>query len=203
MFETLATFLLQTTLNIGYIGILVAMFLVFSFFPLPSQLVLIPAGYLAHNGELNLVWVLVFGSIGGILGAHFNYILAHKFGKDFVLKYGHYFFISQQAIIKTEEFFEKHGAFSISIALITPGIGQLASLPAGFANMDKRIFFFSSLFGSIVWNSMMVFSGYYFGEYQQWIFNHITMIFVFLFLLMLLIASIYFFYHYKKNDNTN
>ena len=199
MLEILATFLLQTTLDIGYVGILIAMFLVFSFFPLPSQLVLIPAGYLAHTGELNLFWILIFGSIGGMLGAHFNYILAHKFGKDFVLKYGHYFFISQKAILKTEEFFEKHGAFSISIALITPGIGQLASLPAGFANMNKKIFFFSSLFGSVAWNAMMVFSGYFFGEYQEWIFNHIAMIFVFLFLLMVFIASIYFFYHYRKN----
>ena len=198
MLETLATFLLQMTLDIGYIGILVAMFLVFSFFPLPSQLILIPAGYLAHTGELSLFWILISGSIGGMLGAHFNYFLAHKFGKDFVLKYGHYFFISQKAILKTEEFFEKHGAFSISIALITPGIGQLASLPAGFANMNRKIFFFSSLFGSIVWNAMMVFSGYFFGEYQEWIFNHIGMIFIFLFLLMVFIASIYFFYHYKR-----
>ena len=142
--------------------------------------------------------VLISGSVGGVLGAHFNYYIAHRFGKDFVLKYGHYFFINEKAIIKTEKFFEKHGAFSISIALITPGIGQLASLPAGFANMDKKIFFFSSVFGSVVWNSMMVLGGYFFGEYQEWIFNHITLIFVGLFLFMVLVAGGYFYYHHKR-----
>ena len=201
MLEALAHYLLDLTIQIGYIGIFVALFLVFTFIPLPSQIVLIPAGYLAHQGTLELWWVIGSGTLGGIGGAHFNYFLAHFFGRAFILKYGHYVMIKEKVFKRIEEFFKVHGAFSVAIAFISPGIGQLASLPAGAAGMDRRIFFFAAVFGSFVWNCMMVFSGYYFGAYQEWIFDHIALLFAGLLLFMMMIAGIYFYYHYVKNGN--
>lgn len=199
MLVTLAHYLLDMTVQIGYIGIFIALFLVFTFIPLPSQVVLIPAGYLSQQGTLELWWVIGSGTLGGIGGAHFNYFLAHYFGRDFVLKYGHYFLIKESLFKRLEKFFEVHGAFSVAIAFISPGIGQLASLPAGVAGMDRRIFFFAAVFGAFVWNCMMVFTGYYFGAYQEWIFDHIFELFVGLFLIMMFIAALYFYYHYLKN----
>ena len=196
MLETLAQYLLDLTVQIGYVGIFVALMLVFTFIPLPSQIVLIPAGYLANQGTLELGWILFAGTLGGITGAHINYYLAHYFGRNFILKYGHYVLIKEEVFKDIEKFFEKHGAFSVSIAFISPGIGQLASLPAGAAGMNRRIFFLSALFGAFVWNCMMVFSGYYFGAYQEWIFDHIALLFTGLFLIMAAIAAIYFYYHH-------
>jgi len=201
MLETLATYLLDITVQIGYIGIFVALFLVFTFIPLPSQLVLIPAGYLAHQGTLNLTWILFAGTLGGIVGAHFNYYLAHYFGRGIIIKYGHYVFIRESVFEKMEKFFKVHGAFSVALAFISPGIGQLASLPAGAAGMDRRIFFLAAVFGAFVWNCMMVFSGYYFGEYQTWIFDHIALLFGLLLVGSAIIGAVYFYYHYIKNGN--
>lgn len=199
MLETLAAYLLNLTVQIGYIGIFAALFLVFTFIPLPSQLVLIPAGYLAQQGTLDLAWILFAGTLGGIGGAHFNYYIAHYFGRGFIIKYGHYVFIKESVFKKLEDFFRDHGAFSVALAFISPGIGQLASLPAGAAGMDRRIFFFSAVFGAFVWNCMMVFSGYYFGAYQTWIFDHIAEIFALLLLGSVTVGAIYFYYHYIKN----
>jgi len=168
MIESVALYLLDMTLQIGYVGIFITMFLVFTFFPIPSQIVLIPAGYLSSSGVLDIWWVVGSGTFGGVLGAHFNYYIAHHFGRDFIIKYGHYVLIREKMLNKIERFFNIHGAFSVSLAFITPGIGQLASLPAGMAGMNRKIFFLSALFGAFVWNCMMVFSGYFFGEYQGW-----------------------------------
>lgn len=191
MFESLANFLLGMTLDIGYVGILFAMILVFSFFPLPSQLTLIPAGYLASQGELTLIYILIAGSIGGTIGAHINYYLGDRYGEHLILKYGKYVFITQSGWDKAKNFLANYGTFSVYLALISPGIGQLASLPAGAAHMDRKHFFISTLLAAMTWNSMMVFSGYYFGAYQDWIFEHITYLFLGL---LAIIGTIFFIY---------
>lgn len=199
MFETIALALLDLTMQIGYVGIFITMFLVFTFVPVPSQIVLIPAGYLASKETLDVWMVVGAGTLGGIAGAHTNYWIAKYFGSDFIMKYGKYVFIKPEAIIKIERFLEVHGAFSITLAFITPGIGQLASLPAGLVNMNKKVFLISALIGSFIWNCMMIFSGFYFGEYQDWIFENIKLIFFLFFLASVVIAAIYFYFHYLKN----
>jgi membrane protein DedA with SNARE-associated domain len=200
--DVVTTFVLDMVTQIGYPGVLFAMFLVFSFFPLPSQLVLIPGGYLAFQGEMNLFLLILSGSIGGMLGAHFNYWLANKVGRKFIIKYGKYVLISEDSLNKIDHFFVRYGKFSISVGLITPGIGQLISLPAGLAKMDKRNFFFSALFGAVTWNSMMVLLGYFFGEYQSTIMSQFHWILIGLFLVIALFTTIYF-YIQKRKDYKN
>lgn len=161
--------LLAFVLDAGYVGIFISMCLVFSFFPFPSQVVLIPAGYLASQGQMSLFLALFSGALGGVVGAHINYYLANRLGRGVILKYGKYILINENALKKSEQFFDNHGTFSIAIGLITPGIGQLISLPAGLAAMHRVKFFFSVVFGSITWNLAMIMLGYFFGGNQTFI----------------------------------
>ena len=167
------------------------MFLVFTFFPLPSQLVLIPAGYFAFLGKQSLILILISGTLGGVAGAHFNYYFAKKVGREFIIKYRKYLFVNKTVFEKLEIFFNKYGLFAVTLSFVIPGVGQLASLPAGLAKMNKKYFFISSLIGSFVWNSMMVFLGYYFGEYQELLFKNLDTVFIAIFLIAVIFVIIF------------
>lgn len=184
-------FILNITNEMGYIGILIAMFFVFTFVPLPSQPILISAGYLAFLGELNLYLVILAGSIGGFLGANFNYFFAKKYGRPFILKYGKYFLISEKRFIKVQKFFKKYGSFSIFIGLLTPAIGQLITIPAGVAKMKLKYFIPAVILSSFIWNSAMVMIGYFFGEYQNLLLQNSKAITIYTLLFITTLISLY------------
>jgi len=92
----IVAWIVQTVGSLGYFGIFIMMFLESSFFPFPSEVVMIPAGYLSFKGEMNLVGVIVTGILGSIAGAWFNYYLAIKLGRKLLLKYGHYVFLRKR-----------------------------------------------------------------------------------------------------------
>ena len=92
MLGSVVDFIVQTVGSLGYLGIFIMMFLESSFFPFPSEVVMIPAGYLAYKGEMNIYIAIVVGILGSLAGALFNYYLAIKFGRKFLIKFGKYFF---------------------------------------------------------------------------------------------------------------
>ena len=92
MLSQIINFIVETVGQLGYLGIFIMMFLESSFFPFPSEVVMIPAGYLAYKGEMNMYLVIFFGILGSLAGAIFNYYLAIKFGRAFLIKYGRYLF---------------------------------------------------------------------------------------------------------------
>ena len=104
MLTSIINFIVETVSSLGYAGIFIMMFLESSFFPFPSEVVMIPAGYLAHKGEMNIYIVIVLGALGSLGGALFNYYFALKFGRTFLMTYGKYFFVSHETIEKTEVF---------------------------------------------------------------------------------------------------
>ncbi|HQR73159.1 MAG TPA: DedA family protein [Sulfurovum sp.] len=149
--------------DMGYWGIFLLMFLESTFFPFPSEIVMIPAGYLAYKGEMNLYLAVLAGIVGSIAGALFNYYLALHFGRKFILKYGRYFFISEKTLNKLELFFKNHGELSTFNGRLIPGIRQLISLPAGLARMNIPKFIFYSGFGAGIWVIVLVALGYFLG----------------------------------------
>ncbi len=150
--------------DMGYWGIFLLMFLESTFFPFPSEIVMIPAGYLAFKGELNLYMVILAGIVGSVAGALFNYYLAMHFGRKFILRYGRYFFIKEKTLDKLEAFFIKHGELSTFNGRLIPGIRQLISLPAGLARMNMAKFAFYSGFGAGIWVIVLVAIGYLLGS---------------------------------------
>ena len=135
-----------------------------TFFPFPSEIIMIPAGYLAFKGEMNVYLVVIVGILGSVLGALFNYYLALHFGRKFILKYGKYVFIKEETLDKLEAFFTKHGELSTFNGRLIPGIRQLISLPAGLAKMNIVTFSLYSALGAGIWVIVLVALGYLLGS---------------------------------------
>jgi len=150
--------------DMGYWGIFLLMFLESTFFPFPSEIIMIPAGYLAFKGEMNLYIIILVGILGSVLGALLNYYLAMFFGRKFILKYGKYFFIKEETLDKLELFFAKHGEISTFTGRLIPGIRQLISLPAGLARMNMAKFSFFTALGAGIWVVVLVGVGYVVGS---------------------------------------
>ena len=165
--SALTEWLVNVIGSMGYTGIVSLMFLESSFFPFPSEVVMPPAGYLAWKGEMSLPLVLIAGIAGSLLGALFNYWLAVKLGRPLLIKYGKYFFISQETIDKADRFFQKHGHISTFVCRLLPGIRQYVSLPAGLARMPMKPFCLYTGLGAGIWVSVLTFAGYLLGEHQE------------------------------------
>jgi membrane protein DedA with SNARE-associated domain len=150
--------------DMGYLGIFLLMFLESTFFPFPSEIIMIPAGYLAYKGEMNLYIIILVGILGSVAGALLNYYLAMIFGRKFILKYGKYFFIKEETLDKLESFFAKHGEISTFTGRLIPGIRQLISLPAGLARMHIAKFSFYTAIGAGIWVIVLVAVGYLVGS---------------------------------------
>ena len=153
--------------DMGYWGIFLLMFLESTFFPFPSEIIMIPAGYLAYKGEMNLYMVILMGILGSVGGALLNYYLAKSFGRTFILKYGKYFFIKEKTLDKLESFFSKHGEVSTFTGRLIPGIRQLISLPAGLARMNMAKFSFYTALGAGIWVVVLVVLGYVVGSNEE------------------------------------
>lgn len=165
--SALTAWLVDTIGRMGYTGIISLMFLESSFFPFPSEVVMPPAGYLAWKGEMSLWLVLLSGIAGSLLGALFNYWLAVKLGRPFLIKYGKYFFVSEESINKADEFFARHGHISTFVCRLLPGIRQYISLPAGIARMPMKSFLLFTTLGAGIWVCVLTFAGYLLGEHQD------------------------------------
>ena len=151
MLAEIVNWIVQTVGSLGYAGIFIMMFLESSFFPFPSEVVMIPAGYLASKGEMSLTLALIAGIAGSLGGAIFNYFLAVKFGRAFLLKYGKYLFLKDGALDKLEGFFKNHGEISTFSGRLIPGVRQYISLPAGLARMNLAKFSFYTALGAGIW----------------------------------------------------
>jgi membrane protein DedA with SNARE-associated domain len=164
MIHDIAQTIVEYIGHMGYWGIFFLMFLESTFFPFPSEIIMIPAGYLAFKGEMNVYLVVIVGISGSVLGALFNYYLALYFGRKFILKYGKYVFIKEETLDKLEAFFTKHGELSTFNGRLIPGIRQLISLPAGLAKMNVVTFSLYSALGAGIWVIVLVVLGYLLGS---------------------------------------
>lgn len=156
-------FIVEVVGQLGYLGIFAMMFLESSFFPFPSEVVMIPAGYLAYKGEMNAIIAVIMGILGSLAGALFNYYLALKFGRIFILKFGKYFFFSEKTMNQMEAFFKAHGEISTFIGRLITVVRQYISLPAGLAKMNLAKFCFYTSLGAGIWVIILTILGYYIG----------------------------------------
>ncbi|MCA6130114.1 DedA family protein [Campylobacter concisus] len=164
MLHDIIDFIVSSVSSWGYAGIFVMMFLESSFFPFPSEVAMIPAGYLAHKGEMSLVLSFISGTLGSLLGAIFNYYLCYFFGREIILKYGKFVGITHEKMDKFEAFFNKHGEISTFNSRLIPGIRQYISLPAGLAKMNVFRFCLFTTLGAGIWCAVLLGVGYFLGS---------------------------------------
>jgi membrane protein DedA with SNARE-associated domain len=161
--------------HMNYGSITALMTIESSFIPFPSEVVIPPAVYVASdpnsavcatdNYIVNVLLIVLFGTIGALLGAIINYFLSMWLGRAIIYafadsKLGHLCLLSREKVEKAEAYFNEHGKVSTFIGRLIPGIRQLISIPAGLSKMHFGWFLFYTLLGAGIWNCVLALLGY-------------------------------------------
>ena len=151
--------------TIGYLDIFILMTLESSIFPVPSELVMIPAWVSAMGGHIDPVLATLVGGVGSVVGALLNYFILGKWlGKPFLEKYGKYILITPEKYKRTEDLFLKNANMYTFLGRLIPVVRHLISIPAGIFRMPMVPFVSITFVGATLWCGILVVLGYYFGE---------------------------------------
>lgn len=153
--------------HLNYWTVTLLMTIESSFIPFPSEIVIPPAAYhAAANGEMNLILIILFATLGACMGAIINYFLALWIGKPLVYRFadsklGHLCLLDGDKVRIAEDFFNKHGAISTFVGRLIPAVRQLISIPAGLARMNLAKFIGFTALGAGIWNTVLALLGFY------------------------------------------
>lgn len=157
--SNLTNFIIQTISNSGYVGIFFLMVAESALIPIPSEVIMSFSGYLVSTGKFNVIYVIIAGSIGNLVGSLIAYFVGIYLGRGFILKYGKYVLLKKSHLEFAESYFKKYGDKSTFISRLLPAIRTYVSLPAGVAKMNLKKFAAYTLIGSIIWNSALTYVG--------------------------------------------
>ena len=152
--------------NLNYTTIFFLMLLESTVVPVPSELVVSPAAYHAASGNLNVVLVVLFATIGADVGASINYVAGYFLGRPIIYKFansrwGHLCLLNQEKVEKSEKYFYDHGVVATLTGRLIPGIRHLISIPAGLSKMPYWKFLLYTTIGAGVWHSILAALGWY------------------------------------------
>lgn len=152
----------------GYFGIIFAMFAENVFPPIPSEVIMPAAGFAVARGDLNLILVILAGTLGTVIGALPLYYLGRVFNEErlvaFTKHYGKYVFVTPEDVLASSHWFDKHGKKAIFFGRMVPGIRSLISIPAGMNKMPMLPFLTLTALGSSIWVTILTLAGYQFGS---------------------------------------
>lgn len=158
--------------NTSYLTVFLLMMIESTVLPMPSELVIPPAAYLAAKGELNIFLVVLAGTTGALVGSLINYVLALTLGRKIIYalaetRWARLIFITREKVEKAENFFVKNGKSSTLIGRLVPGVRHLISIPAGLAKMPLQAFMLWTFIGAGIWNIILSMLGYFFYSQQE------------------------------------
>jgi membrane protein DedA with SNARE-associated domain len=164
--------------HLNYMTVALLMAIESTFLPLPSEIVIPFAAYKAAQGDLNLIMVIIFGTIGALCGSLINYTLARYLGRPLVYKFadsgiGRFFLLSKEKVEHAENYFIRNGKSSTFIGRLVPGVRHLISIPAGLAKMDLRDFVLYTFAGAGIWNIILAIIGFYLYEVREQIYPYL------------------------------
>lgn len=166
MLSSLMASLVQSIEQLGYLGLILLMAMESSILPVPSELVMPPAGYWAAKGEMSFVVALACGVLGSIIGALANYYGAQLIGLPLIRRYGKYVLLSEKNLQRSERFFAQHGEISTLIGRLFPVIRHLISIPAGLHRMPLPKFILYTGVGALIWCAILTWIGYFLGQHE-------------------------------------
>ena len=172
MFTAIVDWVLGITHGLGYSGIVILMAIESSFLPLPSELVIPPAAWLASEGQFNIFLIIFCGVLGSVIGASINYVISMWLGRLVIYKLSdhrisHLLHINKHKVEKAENFFLKDANYSTFIGRLIPVVRHLISIPAGFSRMSFGKFITFTALGSFVWVSILAALGYFAGANKE------------------------------------
>lgn len=176
MIETLSAFLVEFVHQFGYTGIFVMTFLESTFAPIPSEVTMVPAGYLVQKGEMDFSLVFLASVTGTMSGSYFNYWVAKHFGRRFLLAYGKYMLFKPEKMAIIDRYFATHGDISIFTGRLIPGLRHFISFPAGLAHMNVRKFCLYTTTGGGIWMLTLILVGYLIGGNRELVERYLPLI---------------------------
>ena len=160
--------ILNAMTKLGYPGIALLMFLENVFPPLPSELIMPLAGFLAARGEFSFLGVIIAGTTGSVVGALPPYWLGRSVGpqrlKRWADKHGHWLALSSEDIDTATGWFHRHGNATVLFCRLVPGVRSFISIPAGIDGMNLPLFLLYSAAGAALWTTLLTFLGRLLGE---------------------------------------
>lgn len=160
MLDSVATWIQGFIADVGYGGLFLMIVLESTMVPIPSLLVMPFAGWMAHKGVFSLPAILAINGAGALTGSLLSYWLGAAGGKPLLLRYGKYVLLKPEDLEKTEQFFAKHGAWTVFIARFVPVARHLISIPAGVARMKLPMFILQTFLGAMMWGGGLMVMGY-------------------------------------------
>ena len=145
--------------NGGYWGIVLLMAMESSIIPVPSEIVIPPAAFLAARGDLSMVGVILAGTVGSYLGSALSYGVSLVVGRPIIARYGRFFFLSEAKVARAEIWLARYEAGGIFFARVLPVIRHLISIPAGILRMNFTLFSVMTILGAGIWCSVLAFFG--------------------------------------------
>jgi len=197
--HVLVQWLLDTIGGMGYPGIFLLMAMESSVIPVPSELVMPPAGYLAFQGQMHFAAVILCGALGSLVGAYANYCASHYLGRPLIIKYGKYVLIPPDKFERVESFFLRHGEISTFIGRLLPVVRHLISIPAGLSGMNHLRFSLYTLLGAGMWCTILTGIGYVIGENQQLIMQYAHQALVWVIVFSIALISIYVWWQRRRS----
>jgi membrane protein DedA with SNARE-associated domain len=197
LIEVIVNYATELVHDVGYVGILVTMALESALVPIPSEVVMPFAGFLAWNGKLDLFLAVTCGTVGNLVGSVALYALGSGPGLSLVKKYGKYLLIDEGDMERAHALFWKYGGLIVFVGRMMPVVRTVISLPAGVAKMDIRKFMAYTFIGSVPWNMLLAYLGWLLGESWAAIERYAKILdYIAVIILVLLITS---YIMYKKN----
>ena len=168
MFSSLATWVQDVIEQLGYLGVALLVVLENVFPPIPSEIVLPFAGFVAQQGSDSVVLMILAATVGSVIGALIMYWIAAIIGDErlhaFTRRFGKWVQIREADLTRAEEWFDRHAMSAVLVGRCVPLIRSVVSIPAGFRRMKLIPYIAYTFFGSLVWNIALVGAGAVLGE---------------------------------------
>jgi len=173
-FVELIVYLVRDVIDLlDYAGVLVLMALENSILPIPSELILCFAGWLAFDGRMGMVEVMLAGTAGSVLGCVLMYYIGQYGGRGVVRRWGHYIHLKESDLDKATEWFQRHGDWAVMLSRFVPILRTVMSIPAGMARMSLWRFVLFTTLGTLPYVALLVYVGFLLGPNWPTIFETI------------------------------
>ena len=199
MFELIVKFVTSIISSISYLGIFFLMAMESMVFPIPSEVVMPFVGYLVAQGKFPFITAAIVSALGCVFGSILSYYMG-LYGILLIKKFGKYLLIDEDHLLWTQKWFKKHGEKTIFIGRFIPIVRHFISIPAGIGKMNMFKFILYTFIGSLLWNSMLLYSGILLAEKWDLIHQYSKPIDI---VLVILIVLLIFYYIYRIIKNKN
>jgi len=174
--EAIALWLVSVVHGMGYPGIFILMFFSNALIPVPIEVIMIPAGYLVQQGQMNFFMLITCGVVGDISGSLFAYYVALHLGRRVLLAYGKHVFFDVKKMEMLDRFFAGHGEISVLTGRLVPGLRHFMAFPAGLSHMNVKKFALYTGVGGGVWMCVLIGVGYVIGGNRAMIRHYMPLI---------------------------